>query len=272
MTDTQTRPHALAGRRDRGAVAVDQIMGETARKRALLLANALADAGDLDGAGAALQEGLERCRAAGSRDDVAGHLLALGRLEARQSRPEPAAGHLAEAMGLYAETGDRRMLVDCLVTAAACAASRAPEAALTLFGAATARAGALPLRPGSDASTAEFIAAPLAAARRQLGEARARQAESRGAGMPLAAALDFAGSLLDQATWASGAAPAAALTARERELLDLVAEGLTDQEIAQKLFISIRTVRSHLDRIRDKTGARRRADLTRLALAQPGLP
>jgi DNA-binding CsgD family transcriptional regulator len=53
------------------------------------------------------------------------------------------------------------------------------------------------------------------------------------------------------------------LSARERELVTLVAQGLTDAQ----LYISIRTVRSHLDRIRDKTGCRRRADLTRLALA-----
>ena len=57
------------------------------------------------------------------------------------------------------------------------------------------------------------------------------------------------------------------LSKRELELVELVAEGLTDKEIAEKLFISIRTVRSHLDRIRDKTGARRRAELTRLALS-----
>jgi DNA-binding NarL/FixJ family response regulator len=56
------------------------------------------------------------------------------------------------------------------------------------------------------------------------------------------------------------------LTSREREILLLVAEGDTDAEIAERLFISIRTVRSHLDRIRDKTGRRRRAELTRLAL------
>ncbi len=56
------------------------------------------------------------------------------------------------------------------------------------------------------------------------------------------------------------------LTDREREILSLVAEGETDAEIAQQLFISVRTVHSHLDRIRDKTGRRRRADLTRLAL------
>ena len=60
------------------------------------------------------------------------------------------------------------------------------------------------------------------------------------------------------------------LSARERELVTLVAQGRTDAQIAAQLYISIRTVRSHLDRIRDKTGCRRRADLTRLAL-QAGL-
>jgi DNA-binding NarL/FixJ family response regulator len=57
-----------------------------------------------------------------------------------------------------------------------------------------------------------------------------------------------------------------ALTEREREILALVASGERDNEIAAELFISVATVRSHLDRIRDKTGRRRRADLTRLAL------
>ena len=45
------------------------------------------------------------------------------------------------------------------------------------------------------------------------------------------------------------------LSARERELVKLVAQGRTDADIAGQLYISIRTVRSHLDRIRDKTGA-----------------
>jgi DNA-binding NarL/FixJ family response regulator len=57
------------------------------------------------------------------------------------------------------------------------------------------------------------------------------------------------------------------LTARERELVALVAQGRTDAQIAAQLSISIRTVRTHLDRIRAKTGCRRRADLTRLALS-----
>jgi DNA-binding CsgD family transcriptional regulator len=63
---------------------------------------------------------------------------------------------------------------------------------------------------------------------------------------------------------------AALLSPRERELLWLVGHGYTDAQIAGQLFISVHTVCSHLDRIRDKTGCRRRADLTRLAL-QAGL-
>jgi DNA-binding NarL/FixJ family response regulator len=56
------------------------------------------------------------------------------------------------------------------------------------------------------------------------------------------------------------------LTPREREILRLVARGETDQDIADQLFVSISTVRGHLDRIGAKTGHRRRPDLTRLAI------
>jgi len=56
------------------------------------------------------------------------------------------------------------------------------------------------------------------------------------------------------------AAPGAArLSAREREIVTLVARGQTDAQIAGQLYISVSTVRSHLDRIRDKSGCRRRA-------------
>jgi DNA-binding NarL/FixJ family response regulator len=56
------------------------------------------------------------------------------------------------------------------------------------------------------------------------------------------------------------------LSPRELEVLKLVAAGETDREIASQLFITPATVYSHLDRIRDKTGARRRSQLTRLYL------
>jgi DNA-binding NarL/FixJ family response regulator len=43
------------------------------------------------------------------------------------------------------------------------------------------------------------------------------------------------------------------LTAREREVLDLVARGLANQEIAHRLWISQRTVRNHVSNIFTKS-------------------
>jgi DNA-binding CsgD family transcriptional regulator len=77
---------------------------------------------------------------------------------------------------------------------------------------------------------------------------------------------DQAAAALERLGVAGGdAAPDCNLSPRERELLGLVGRGLTDKEIAAALVISLATVRSHLDRIRDKTGRRRRPELTRLA-------
>ena len=56
------------------------------------------------------------------------------------------------------------------------------------------------------------------------------------------------------------------MTERERQVLSLVAGGERDQDIAELLDISVRTVQSYMDRIRDKTGLRRRPELVRLAL------
>jgi DNA-binding CsgD family transcriptional regulator len=84
--------------------------------------------------------------------------------------------------------------------------------------------------------------------------------------MSLATAAEYALMLTDPGPPRSAPGPGS-LSARERELVILVARGRTNAQIADQLHISVRTVGSHLDRIRDKTGCRRRADLTRLALA-----
>jgi DNA-binding NarL/FixJ family response regulator len=60
--------------------------------------------------------------------------------------------------------------------------------------------------------------------------------------------------------------PRVELSGQERHVLGLVAAGERDQDIAAAMGISVRTVRSYLDRIRDKVGARRRADMTRVAI------
>ncbi|MEV0002693.1 response regulator transcription factor [Micromonospora sp. NPDC050980] len=55
------------------------------------------------------------------------------------------------------------------------------------------------------------------------------------------------------------------LTTREREVLDVAADGMPVREIAQKLGVSPGTVRNHLSHIMTKTGARTRLEAVRIA-------
>lgn len=56
------------------------------------------------------------------------------------------------------------------------------------------------------------------------------------------------------------------LTGREREVLQLIAEGSSNQNIAQQLFISVKTVEAHRAHIMTKLHAKNRTDLIRYAL------
>jgi DNA-binding NarL/FixJ family response regulator len=59
--------------------------------------------------------------------------------------------------------------------------------------------------------------------------------------------------------------PPAGLTSREAEVLMLLASGLSNAEIAQRLYLSNATVKTHINRIFAKTGARDRAQAVRFA-------
>jgi DNA-binding NarL/FixJ family response regulator len=64
-----------------------------------------------------------------------------------------------------------------------------------------------------------------------------------------------------QAAGEARKAALASLTDREREILQLVARGLSNDEIAEHLFISAATVKTHLARVMGKTGTHDRAGL-----------
>lgn len=77
----------------------------------------------------------------------------------------------------------------------------------------------------------------------------------------------------------AAAAPAerlAVLTAREREVMSMAATGLTNEEIAERMFVSPFTVRTHIHRAMSKLDARDRAQLVAIAyqsgLVPPGRP
>jgi NarL family two-component system response regulator LiaR len=69
---------------------------------------------------------------------------------------------------------------------------------------------------------------------------------------------------LQQATPASGSADAG-LSERQREVLLLIADGLTDREISRQLSISLPTVRSHVEAIFQKTSTTNRTAAARWA-------
>jgi DNA-binding CsgD family transcriptional regulator len=161
-------------------------------------------------------------------------------------------------------------LLECLEAASVWAVPRDIETAAVLLGATRALASRIGYSYEGGFHEPDFVVEPSRQIRRGLGPERAARAEHRGAAMDLTDAVGFAQEALTVELLRSGPSPAgpgANLSKRERELLALLAEGLTDNQIAEKLFISVRTVRSHLDRIREKTGFRRRAELTRLAVS-----
>ncbi len=57
------------------------------------------------------------------------------------------------------------------------------------------------------------------------------------------------------------------ITRRELEILELIASGLSNREIAEKLFVSENTVKTHSSRLFDKLSARRRTQAVQLGKA-----
>jgi DNA-binding CsgD family transcriptional regulator len=54
------------------------------------------------------------------------------------------------------------------------------------------------------------------------------------------------------------------ITPRELEVLELIAQGMSNREIAEKLFVSENTVKTHSSRVFDKLGAKRRTQAVQL--------
>ena len=62
------------------------------------------------------------------------------------------------------------------------------------------------------------------------------------------------------------------ITPRELEILELIAQGLSNKEIAERVFVSENTVKTHSSRVFDKLGARRRTQAVQLGKALRLIP
>jgi DNA-binding CsgD family transcriptional regulator len=242
------------------------VPGQIARWSSYVLTFALIRAGDMTAADSVCAAGLARARDADDVFDQWGLLPHMVILDLHAGRVQDSAAHLREGLQIAVRTGGSIELVNCLdYCGHLCAATGRPAEAVTMW---AAHAALLGHDAAADApADVRRRDEPLRAARQALGPERTRASEDRGAAMSLATAAEYALMLTAPVPLAAAAAPGPGqLSARERELVTLVAQGCTNAQIAAQLYISVRTVSSHLDRIRDKTGCRRRADLTRLAL------
>jgi predicted ATPase/DNA-binding CsgD family transcriptional regulator len=269
LTASYTEDHdsALAWARQAQRIDPAPISGWYARLCDSVLATALTEAGEVAAAQHTCADALARARLAGALQDQAYCLQLMADLDQQAGHMSDAGAHLGEALELATRIGDRLRLLDCLnCCGRLCAATQRWAEAVTVWAAYAARLqddGMIDL-PHDVRNRQE----PMRKAGQALGSDRMRAAKERGAAMTLATAAEYAALLVATEPQQPAAAEPGLprLSARERELVTLIAQGRTDAQIAEQLFISVRTVRSHLDRIRDKTGCRRRADLTRLAL------
>ena len=209
---------------------------------------------------------LGSARQVGVAWDEADCLSILASLDVREDQLAAARRQLSEALRIYSRTGvvflPGDLLRGCLSLVIYEQRWREFVTLRAAWEAANKRYSYPPERFSEELDAAAAIAGIA------LSAAEVRAAEERGAVMTPDAAAGYALEVLADQPARSDCEPP--LSARERELVVLVAQGRTDRQIASQLFISVSTVRSHLDRVREKTGCRRRADLTRLAL-QVGL-
>ncbi len=260
-----------------------EIAGALRRALSQIVTMVLTDAGDFAAAERTCTAALASCRDVGDLTNLSAQLWSGAILSLRTGRIGDATAQLREQLQIATQTGQRPVLLaglDCC--GRLCAATQRPAEAVTVWAAMAALTGPW-LPPLWFWNPAEWEE-PLRTSRQLLGPAGTRAAEERGAAMSLATATEYALMVavaepqptpadegVPHRTAAGGAAAMppglARLSPREQELVTLVAQGRTDAQIAAQLYITVRTVGSHLDRIRDKTGCRRRADLTRLALS-----
>jgi predicted ATPase/DNA-binding CsgD family transcriptional regulator len=224
------------------------------------LASACLVALDLDRAVELCEECTRRCEAAGEQWARATAVWVHGAASWLSGDVDQAIQDALTSLRIQDALGDLRTTTMCVDLIALCLATRGGAEdfgrAATLCGAGDAMWDVLnaPLKMGP--TYAEIRKDATAKCRNALGEERFAAAYRHGMAMSLAEAIALARGETPAA--ASGPRP---LTRREREIAALVARGMGNREIAEQLFLSKRTVDSHIEHIFAKLGLTSRTQL-----------
>jgi predicted ATPase/DNA-binding CsgD family transcriptional regulator len=243
----------------------------------MLLGYLLLQQHDTSRARTLLEESAKLLREVGDRLSLAEALFLLGRVEAGQGDGAAAQSHFQESLTVASALGNQWAIASAVEGLAGMVAAQGELAwAARLWGAAEALRQTIgaPMPPVERASYERSVAT----VRAHLGEQAFTAAWAQGRTMrpeqalaaqgrpapPPSAPLPPTTPSAPPAT--SRVASPAGLTPREVEVLRLVAQGLTDAQVAQALVLSRRTVNSYLTTIYSKLGVSSRSAATRYAM------
>lgn len=221
------------------------------------------DRGEHARAARTFEESLALSRETGHKFSGCISLTNLARAEQARGDHERAAELYAEGLKLAFEISDRANAAYCLEGLAGAADARGePERAARMFGVAEALLEAVGGPLYAHAQDRVLHERAVDRLRSRLDEGVFEAAWSRGRAMEMEQAVAYALEPLE-----SSGSPAfpAGLSAREVEVLRLVANGRTNAQVAGELFISPNTVNRHLNSIYNKLGASSRAAAKRFA-------
>ena len=217
------------------------------------------------------EESLVLVQEVGNREGALETLLDLGRVAVAQGDLAAARRRYQECLTILQEIGSQKFLAACLEGLAALdAAQGAPRHAARLWGSAEVLREVMgtPLHPVYQANYEQV----RAQVRATLGEQAFRTAWTEGRSVTPEQALaaregrEGATSMPQLPSAAQPPSYPAGLTAREVEVLRLIAQGWTDAQIAEHLVISPRTVNRHTTSLYNKLNVSSRAAATRYAI------
>jgi DNA-binding CsgD family transcriptional regulator len=208
-------------------------------------------------------------RSIGDRVPIYQALFRLAQLALTRADYDLAARRFSEGIVPSREMGDHVNIALFLEGLAAVAGTRGQdERSARLFGAAEVIIEEIGvLRYKDHQPNSSLYELTVAAVRSRLGEESFEEVRAGGRAMTLEEAVEYALSQEEQ-TVSTASVPEypAGLTRREAEVLRLVAQGMSNAQVAQELFISTRTVNGHLNYIYRKLEVTSRSAAVRFAV------